>query len=241
MSTAAHGFLGVLGGMGPLATADFMSKLARNCTARCDQEHIPVLLYGDCTTPDRTASIVGHGPSPLPQLLSGIEFLNRAGVSAICIPCNSAHHWYAQMAQASAVPILHIAEASVSQVRVHNPKAQVVGVMSTLGTHSTGIYEQALRDRGFDVLSATPLQFETLVSPGIAHVKANEIDQAQAAFEQVALSLFDRGADVIILGCTEIPIGLQRECAAHPARYVDSTDALTLAAIDHFRRATAVR
>lgn len=240
MSTAG-GFLGVLGGMGPLATADFMSKLARNCPARCDQEHIPVLLYGDCTTPDRTASIVGHGPSPLPQLLAGIEFLNRAGASAICIPCNSAHHWHAQMAAASAAPILHIAEASVSQVRVRSPQAKVVGVMSTLGTHRTGIYEQALQARGFQVLSATPLQFETLVSPGIAHVKANEIDQAHAAFEEVARSLFDRGADVIILGCTEIPIGLQRECAAHPTRYVDSTDALTLAAIEHFRRTSAAR
>jgi aspartate racemase len=239
MSGAGQGFLGVLGGMGPLATADFMSKLARNCNARCDQEHIPVLLYGDCTTPDRTASIVGHGPSPLPQLLAGIEFLNRAGVSAICIPCNSAHHWHAQMAAASAAPILHIAEASVSQVRLHSPKAKVVGVMSTLGTHQTGIYEQALQARGFEVLSATPLQFDTLVSPGIAHVKANEIDQAHTAFEEVARSLFDRGADVIILGCTEIPIGLQRECAAHPTRYVDSTDALTHAAIEHFQRVAA--
>jgi aspartate racemase len=65
-------FLGVLGGMGPLATADFLSKLVENTSAQTDQEHIPVLLYGDCTIPDRTQSIMGKGPSPLPQLLDGI-------------------------------------------------------------------------------------------------------------------------------------------------------------------------
>ena len=86
-------FLGVLGGMGPLATADFLRKLVRKSRADTDQEHIPVLLYGDCTTPDRTASIVAGGPSPLPQLLDGIRFLNRNGARAICIPCNSAHAW----------------------------------------------------------------------------------------------------------------------------------------------------
>ena len=82
-------FLGVLGGMGPLATADFLSKLVQNTDAQIDQDHIPVLLYGDCTTPDRTASIVGKGPSPLDKLLAGIRFLNDSGVGAICIPCNT--------------------------------------------------------------------------------------------------------------------------------------------------------
>ena len=86
--------LGVLGGMGPLATADFLQKLTLATKAGRDQEHIPLIVYGDCTTPDRTAAVLGTGPSPLPQLLAGIEFLNAARVSAIAIPCNSAHCWH---------------------------------------------------------------------------------------------------------------------------------------------------
>lgn len=228
------GFLGVLGGMGPLATADFLRKLAQNTVAGGDQAHIPVLMYGDCTTPDRTASIVGQGPSPLPQLLAGVEFLNRAGVRAICIPCNSAHHWYDALAAVSVAPILHIANASVDEVRRKKPSARVVGVMSTLGTFETGIYRRALADRGYEVLTPTREEFDALVSPGIAAVKANQVDEASRSFDVVAKSLFERGADLIILGCTEIPIGMQRQCLADPGLYVDSTEALALAAVRSF-------
>ncbi|MEY4941274.1 MAG: hypothetical protein RIQ93_3009, partial [Verrucomicrobiota bacterium] len=91
--------LGILGGMGPLATADFLKKLTQATKAECDQEHIPVVLYGDCATPDRTANVLGEGPSPLPHLLRGIAFLNAAGCAAIAIPCNSAHCWYDEMAR----------------------------------------------------------------------------------------------------------------------------------------------
>ncbi|MES2605291.1 MAG: amino acid racemase, partial [Pseudomonadota bacterium] len=134
-------FLGVLGGMGPLATADFLKKLVENTPASVDQEHIPVMLYSDCTTPDRTAHIVGDGPSPLPQLLAGIRFLNDSGAAAICIPCNSAHCWYDEMVAASRVPVFHIVRSSAAQVRRKNPSAQKVGVLSTFGTHRMGIYK----------------------------------------------------------------------------------------------------
>jgi aspartate racemase len=228
------GFLGVLGGMGPLATADFLRKLVENTVAGRDQEHIPVLMYGDCTTPDRTASIVGRGQSPLPQLLEGIHFLDRAGAQAICIPCNSAHHWYEDMAAASGVPVLHIAQASVDEVRRKKPMARVVGVMSTLGTFETGIYRDVLHAQGYEVLAPTRGEFDSLVSPGIADVKANLVEAASRSFSVVAQSLLDRGADIIILGCTEIPLGMQRQYRADPSLYVDSNDALALAAVRFF-------
>jgi len=228
------GFLGVLGGMGPLATADFLRKLVENTMAAQDQEHIPVLMYGDCTTPDRTASIVGRGVSPLPKLLEGIRFLDRAGAQAICIPCNSAHHWYDDMAAASSVPVLHIAQASVDEVRRKMPEARVVGVMSTLGTYETGLYRNALHTHGYEVLAPTRGEFDTLVSPGIADVKANLIDAASRSFSVAAQSLLDRGADIIILGCTEIPLGMQRQVRANPSLYVDSNDALAVAAVRFF-------
>jgi len=231
-----HNFLGVLGGMGPLATADFLKKLVESTPARVDQEHIPVLVFGDCTTPDRTANIVGEGPSPLPQLLAGIRFLSESGAKAICIPCNSAHCWYAEMAAASAVPLFHIVRASAGQVRKKNPAARVVGVLSTAGTHRMGIYRDTLVEMGFAVVSPTDDEFQTLVSPAIALIKANRLPEAEAVFEIAAARLRERGAEIIILGCTEIPIGMQQQCRAHPGRFVDSTDALALAVIEFFRR-----
>ena len=229
-------FAGVLGGMGPLATADFLAKLAQLTPASIDQEHIPVLLYGDCTIPDRTQSIVGKGPSPLPQLLAGIEFLNRAGVRVICIPCNSAHCWYDDMAQASAVPVLHIVKASAEQVRLKRPQARRVGVLSTYGTHQMGIYRQTLADLGYEVVTPTDDEFEQLVSPGIAMIKGNQLDAAEAVFAQAAQRLTARGAEIIILGCTEIPVGMQKQYRLNPEQFVDSNEALALAVIDFCRQ-----
>lgn len=225
-------FLGVLGGMGPLATADFLRKIADNTPAHIDQEHVPIVLYGDCTIPDRSANIVGNGASPLPQLLQGVRFLNQAGVRAICIPCNSAHYWFAHIEAAASVPVLHIGRASVAQLQKRNPTAMTVGVMSTLGTYRTGIYTEALSQMGYAVLSPSGEEFDTLLSPGIACVKANRVEEAEKMFAIAANRLLQRGAQAIILGCTEIPLGMQRQCRLEPSTYVDSTDALALAAIE---------
>lgn len=227
-------FLGVIGGMGPLATADFLRKLVKKTPAEVDQEHIPVLLYGDCTTPDRSANIVGNGESPLPKLLDGIDFLNRNGATAICIPCNSAHCWFDDIQKASHAPILNIVRASAAQVRKKNPNAKSVGVMSTFGTHRMGIYRKPLKDMGFNVICPTDEEFENLISPAIAMVKAGACAEAEANYEAAAARLFDRGADVVVLGCTEIPFSMERSCRSQPLKFVDSNDALVEAVLDLF-------
>ncbi len=226
-------FLGVLGGMGPLATADFLRKLVEKTDAATDQDHIPVLLYGDCTTPDRTANIVGTGPSPLPQLLDGIRFLNAAGVTAICIPCNSAHRWYDEMQAESGVPILHIVRASALQVRHKNAVARSIGILSTFGTHRMGMYRETLAGLGYAVVSPTDLEFETLISPAIAMNKANLWVEAEPLYRAAAAHLVDRGAEIIVLGCTEIPVGMAQQLLDDPAGFVDSNDALVDAVIGH--------
>src|ERR1700744_1729887 len=104
--------LGVLGGMGPLASAHFMLRLTLLTPAKHDQEHIPAVLWSDPRVPDRTAARLGSGPDPLPWLLRGIHGLQSAGCGPIAIPCNTAHGWYAQMADAASAPILHIVEAA---------------------------------------------------------------------------------------------------------------------------------
>ena len=227
-------FLGVLGGMGPLATADFLRKLVKKTPADIDQKHIPVLLYGDCTTPDRTASVVGTGPSPLPHLLAGIRFLNEQGARAICIPCNSAHCWYDDMQAASSVPILHIVKASAAQVGRKNPKASRVGVLSTLGTHRIGIYRHMLTDLGYEVVTPTDDEFDTLISPAIAMNKANQWTEAEHLYDAAAERLWERGAEIIVLGCTEIPFGMERQYRANPTKFVDSNDALVDAVLGAF-------
>ncbi len=231
-------FLGVLGGMGPLATVDFLRNLVRKTKADVDQEHIPVLLYSDCTTPDRTANLVASGASPLPKLLNGIRFLNQHKVRAICIPCNSAHAWFDQMQAESEAPLLHIVQASAAQLRRKNPKASAVGVLSTFGTYRMGLYSSTLHDLGYRVVTPTEAEFEMLITPAIAMNKANKWAEAEALYEVAMNILLDRGAEVIVLGCTEIPFGMERLVRSNPTRFVDSNDALVEAVIDRFAPVT---
>jgi len=235
MSTA---FLGVLGGMGPLATTDFLRKLVIKTPATVDQEHIPVLLYGDCTIPDRTANLVSAGPSPLPKLLEGIRFLNLHGVKAICIPCNSAHAWFDQMQGESNVPLIHIVHASAEQVRRKNPAAERVGVLSTYGTHRMGLYSRSLKMLGFDVITPTDNEFESLISPAIAMNKANKWVEAEPLYDLASRRLRDRGAEIIVLGCTEIPSGMERQLSESSSFFVDSNDALAEAVIKVYAKPT---
>src|SRR5699024_9848860 len=142
MPDSAGRVLGVLGGMGPAATADFLDKLAARTPAARDQEHIATIVYSDPSTPDRSDAMVAGGPDPAPALVRGIEFLCSAGVSAIVVPCNSAHFWFDQMQQAATVPVLHIVDAVAEQVRGTGPGITRLGLMSTDGTARSGVYQR---------------------------------------------------------------------------------------------------
>jgi len=229
-------FLGILGGMGPLATADFLKKLVENTPSKTDQDHIPVILYGDCTIPDRTLSIEGVGPSPLPQLLRGIKHLVDSGVEVICIPCNSAHYWFEDLQAASAIPIIHLVDASIAQLKSRNATARKVGVLSTFGTYRGRVYASSLERAGYTVIEPSVSEFENLLTPGIALIKSNELKAAEELFIEASKNLLERGAEVIILGCTEIPIGLSSQCRSRSDIYVDSTDALVKCAIDFIKK-----
>ena len=234
-----QGWLGVLGGMGPLATADFLAKLALATPARVDQEHIPVLVYGNCGTPDRTAAALAQGASPLPDLLRGASFLAGQGVEAIAVPCNSAHCWYEQVAGSVDRPVLHIVDACVALLQRRNPGAQRVAVLSTEGTARMGIYPQRLRQRGLEALVPTAAEFSALVSPGIALVKAGRLAQAARRFDEAAQRLCERGAQAVILGCTEIPLAMKAQLGRSPEVYVDSTEALVQAVLATLRAGPA--
>ncbi len=229
-------FLGVIGGMGPLATSDFLRKLVDHTSAKNDQENIPVIVYGDCTTPDRTDSIIGDGPSPFPQLLEAVQFLNGAGVGSICITCNSAHHWHSELEKHSEVPVFNIIKSSADQVRKKNPNIKTVGVLSTFGTFQVGIYEKALKDLGFNVVLPTHEEFRDFVSPGIALIKADQLHEAEIVFEKASDCLVKRGAEIVILGCTEIPLGMQQQYARNPDAFVDSSDALAISIAEFYSK-----
>ena len=224
--------LGVLGGMGPLASSQFMTRLTLLTPAERDQDHIPAVLWSDPRIPDRGAALIGQGPDPLPWLLRGIDGLKAAGCGAIVIPCNTAHGWYDPLAQAAGIPILHIVDAAATGLRRIGVPRGCIGLMGTAATLAMKLYQNRLAASGWDIIVPEAAQMDRLVMPSIAAVKANRVAEAFIPLAEVVNSLASRGATAVVLGCTEIPIAIQAGPAeALRVPVVDTIDALARAAI----------
>ncbi len=221
--------LGVLGGMGPLASAHFMMRLTLLTPAANDQDQIPAILWSDPRVPPRLRE--AGAKDPWPWLRRGLRGLRAAGCGAVAIPCNTAHGWYDQMV-GEGLPILHIVEAAAAQLRRVCPRG-TVGVMGTATTLGMRLYQNRLEALGWYCIEPSADEMAAAVTPAIAMVKANRVAEAYAPLASVVRSLAARGAGAVVLGCTEIPLGIQ----AGPYRelgisLVDTIDALAIAAID---------
>ena len=227
--------LGVLGGMGPLASAQFMLRLTLLTPAAKDQEHIPAVLWSDPRVPDRGLHEQGGasgGADPLPWLLRGIEGLKRAGCGAIVVPCNTAHAWYEQMVRAAGMPMPHIVDAAAADLARIGIRPGRIGLMGTATTLRMKLYQQRLSRLGWECIQPTDEQMTKLVSPAIARVKANQVADAYEPLAEVVNDLATRGAAAVVLGCTEIPLGIQAGPSARLTVPVgDTIDALARAAI----------
>ncbi len=224
--------LGVLGGMGPLASAQFMLRLTLLTPAERDQDHVPAVLWSDPRVPDRSAAWDGAGPDALPMLARGLRGLAAAGCGAVAIPCNTAHGWIDGMRAATALPILHIVDAAAADLRRQGTAPGLVGVMGTAATLAMRLYQDRLAAAGWPCVEPTSREMAQLVLPAIAAVKANRVSDAYAPLAEAVLALRARGARAVVLGCTEIPLGIQ--AGPHNALgvpLVDTIDALARASI----------
>lgn len=200
--------LGILGGMGPAATVDFLDKIVKLTPAERDQEHLPLVVFGVPQVPDRSAAIVGSGADPLPQLLAGIDFLNHAGAGLIAIPCNTAHHWYEELSARSAAPILHIARVTANSIRLGGEGTVRVAVLATRGSLASGFYDRELERRG---IACVPLNegIQEHVDACIREVKAGAMRSAVSSLNSAVALAAGTGATAVITGCTELSVAAQ--------------------------------
>lgn len=229
MSPTGRRIIGVLGGMGPLASADFMARLTLAHPGTRDQDHPEAVLFSATHIPDRTRAALYGGESPLPALLSGIRLLEQAGAGCIAIPCNTAHAWFEPMQAATALPILHIVDAAATALAKAGLAGGTIGVMGTPATLELGLYQQRLESRGYGCILPSKAEMEAAVVPGIRAVKANDLAAATPPLLVSARALASRGAGAVVLGCTEIPLALRGADAGVPL--IDTIDALARAAL----------
>jgi len=200
--------LGILGGMGPAASAEFVNRLVQQTPANCDQDHVPFVLWNNPQIPDRSTSMRNGDNAPLPLLIEGVAMLKAVSCDLIVIPCNSAHYWYDELIKYE-VPIIHIVDSVADELRSLNVENQCIGVMGTQGTIEQGIYQNRLNQQGWTCIVPDQHEMDTYVQPAIDLIKAGKLQESQALLMTVIYSLIDQGAKAVVLGCTELPLAIR--------------------------------
>lgn len=218
--------IGVLGGMGPLATVDFFSKVIAATPATYDEDHVPLLIQSDPRIPARPAAILSAGQSPLPALLAGRDRLIAAGAVALVMPCNTAHFWYPNLVQGCSVPFLSIVDACGNELGALAAPGAQIGIIATRATLAARIFDAPLFKRGYTPLVPDDLEMDGLVLPAIELVKAGSAAEGGRLIERAVGSLLSRGASAVILACTETPVALDAIQSGLRPMCIDSTGAL---------------
>ena len=229
--------LGILGGMGPAASAEFVNRLIAQTSASCDQEHIPFVLWSDPRVPDRSTSLRNKDDLPLSWLLNGIQGLKSAGCNCIVIPCNTAHFWFDEMKKQASwnSKIIHIVDSVVDALQDVNVTNSTIGIIGTQATIELGLYQYKLNKLGWNCITPTKEEMDTLVQPAINLIKANNNEAAQPLIMTVVNRLIDSGAKAVVLGCTELPLAVkQTEEKGIPL--INSIDSLVKSALIEYNK-----
>lgn len=221
--------LGILGGMGPLATADLFRKIVTLTPASCDNDHIRVIIDSNARIPDRTAAILHGGPDPVPEMRSALRNLEACGVDCVVMPCNTAHWFLPRLQAETSLPFLSMPETTAEACAARFP-GRTACVLATDGTVQTGIYDRALAERGVPFLHPGPEEQKEVMRLIYEVVKASRpVAPEREAWARLLRSLRGSGADYFVLGCTELPV--LADALAAPGPFVDPTAELARAAV----------
>lgn len=201
--------IGILGGMGPEATADLFRRIIRATPAKKDQDHIRVIIDSNPKIPDRTAAIIGGGSSPLHEMTKTAKNLEKAGADFIIIPCNTAHYYYEELKKSVGIPILNMVELVAQMIREKFSNVKKVGVISTTGTVKAGIYDRALDRNRVEVIYPSKELQDKVMEAIYDNIKAGRIFEGKEIIVKVATRLVEEGAELIICGCTEVSLVLK--------------------------------
>lgn len=221
--------IGILGGMGPLATADLFQKIVLLTKADTDREHIRVYIDSNANIPDRTAAILSGGEDPVPEMASALRHLEACGADCIIMPCNTAHYFLPRLQAMTEIPFLSILTAAAEACKAQFP-GKTVGILATRGTLAANLYQEALAQAGVPYLVPDAPAQDTLMRVIYDGVKAGKgPDSYRADFLTVLEQMSAGGAEVFLLGCTELPLAAEALNIALPT--VDPTAELAKAAI----------
>lgn len=198
--------IGIIGGMGPLATADLFRKIVLNTKATTDQEHIKILIDNNTDIPDRTEAIINNGKNPVPQLTKSAVALWAMGAQVLVMPCNTAHYFRSEVQKTVDIPILSMIEITSKSLLKKGIKT--AGLLATEGTINSGIYQDVFMKMDIEIIA--PDEDEQTVITDLIYngVKAGKKDYDITIVKDVMQNMINRGAETLVLGCTELPVAV---------------------------------
>ncbi len=201
--------IGILGGMGPEATADLFYRIIRATPVKRDQDHIRTIIYSDSKVPDRTPAVLGVGEDPVPEMLMAGKALEGAGADFIIIPCNTAHFFIDRLREKLDIPILHMIEMTAEMVGRELPQVKKAGLIASDGTLKSGVYDKFFNKVGVDILAPSGEMQEEAMKAIYEHIKTGNLEDGRELVMKISESLMEGGADMVICGCTEISLVLK--------------------------------
>ncbi|HMM22054.1 MAG TPA: amino acid racemase [Selenomonadales bacterium] len=219
--------IGIIGGMGSLATCDLFRKIIEMTDAKTDQEHIRICI--DCNTniPDRTKAILGKGENPVPEIVrSGIR-LQSMGADVLVMPCNTAHYFYDKLTPFFDIPLLNMLQETAREIQKRGIRK--IGLLATDGTVKSRVYHTALAAAGIDLVVPSPVGQTSVMDVIYNGIKASNRNIGLKALYETIDGLLAQGAESLVLGCTELPVAFELFHIDRPA--IDPTAVLAAAAI----------
>ena len=221
--------LGILGGLGPLATVYFMDMIVKMTEAKKDQDHISMIVLNHAAIPDRTDFILDSSkPNPLPMMVEDAKKLQAAGADYVVMPCNTAHFFYEQIQNNITIPMLNIIEETVKYARdVKGVKK--LGILATKGTVSAGSYQRMCEKYGIEWAVPSLQDEQSLMNIIYNQVKAGkEININE--FNKIIGNMKADGCDAVALGCTELSV-INKDFDLCSDDIVDSLEVLAIRSI----------
>ena len=220
--------LGVYGGMGPAASAEFMRLLAAMAPAKKDQEHPVVYLYSNAQTPDRTDAFFGRGESPENALHEGLDRLCDWGADLLAVPCNTAHIFIDRFRSELKRPLVHIVEATIDDAVRSSPEG--CWIIATGATLTSGIYTDEAKRRGYTLFGVDDA-VRDLATEAIRLVKAGELKKSGTVMDEIGERLWSIRRVPIVTACTELPLAYDAS-SLPPEMGVSSLKSLSRACIE---------
>jgi aspartate racemase len=199
--------VGVIGGMGPEATVEFMRRLVAAVPAKDDADHLHVIADNNPKIPSRIKALIeGGGEDPAPVLIAMAQRLQSAGADFLVIPCNTAHYYLPQIAEAVRIPVLDVVEQTIARLQSSGARTSRIGMLASPAVRLVGLFEKRLASAGYTTVFPDE-DAEARLLEVIRAVKAQRITPShQRTYEAIAHRLAESGAEAFLVACTELSL-----------------------------------